>query len=339
VVPVREVEVDAARFQALAAALQESDAGADQEQYGRLMFEYLMPEDFDQSIEDAESVRLIVDSTTASFPWEMACFRPRGGDAGVQRLGLEKKLTRQFRTMLSRPPGTTPPLNDEVRVLVIADPAPEPELQLRYARREGRRVAEALRQMSRPECRITVESRIGATECSMVEILKLILTGDFDVLHYAGHGEYDPSNPTAAGWILSREQVLTARDIFRARRVPRLVFANACFSGVIHDGPAFESAELTRGTATVAQAFFERGVPNYVGSGWPVDDEQAGTFAAAFYERLFAGEAMREALQAARQKIFDESLGSTWGAYQHYGDPEDVLVRPGAAAAPKRRTR
>jgi len=42
----------------------------------------------------------------------------------VQRLGLEKKLTRQFRTMLSRPPGTTPPLNDEVRVLVIADPAP-----------------------------------------------------------------------------------------------------------------------------------------------------------------------------------------------------------------------
>ena len=339
VVPVREVEVDAARFQALAVALQESDAGTDQEQYGRLMFEYLMPEDFDQSIGDAESVRLIVDSTTAPFPWEMACFRPRSGDGSVQRLGLEKKLTRQFRTMLSRPPGTTPPLNDEVRVLVIADPAPEPELQLRYARREGRRVAEALRQLSRPECRITVESRIGASECSMVEILKLILTGDFDVLHYAGHGEYDPSNPTAAGWILSRDQVLTARDIFRARRVPRLVFANACFSGVIHDGPAFECAELTRGTATVAQAFFERGVPNYVGSGWPVDDEQAGTFAAAFYERLFAGEAMREALQAARQKIFDESVGSTWGAYQHYGDPEDVLVRPVAPAAPKRRAR
>lgn len=339
VVPVREVEVDTARFQALAAALQDSAAGADQEQYGRLMFEYLMPQDFDQSIEEAESVRLIVDSTTASFPWEMACFRPRGGDAGVQRLGLEKKLTRQFRTMLSQPPGTMPPLKDEVRVLVIADPAPEPELQLRFARLEGRRVVDELRQLSRPGCRITVESRIGASECNLVEILKLILTGDFDVLHYAGHGEYDPSNPTAAGWILGRDQVLTARDIFRARRVPRLVFANACFSGVIHDGPAFESAELTRGTATVAQAFFERGVPNYVGSGWPVDDEQAGTFAAAFYERLFAGDTMREALKEARQRIFAEMLGSTWGAYQHYGDPDDVLIRPGEAAAPKRRAR
>jgi pimeloyl-ACP methyl ester carboxylesterase len=339
VVPVREVEVDAARFQALAAALQDSEAGADQEQYGRLMFEYLMPQDFDQSIEEAESVRLIVDSTTASFPWEMACFRPRSGDAGVQRLGLEKKLTRQFRTMLSQPPGTMPPLEDEVRVLVIADPAPETELQLRYARLEGRRVAETLRMLSRPGCRITVESRIGASECNLVEILKLILTGDFDVLHYAGHGEYDPSNPTAAGWILGRDQVLSARDIFRARRVPRLVFANACFSGVIHDGPAFESAELTRGTATVAQAFFERGVPNYVGSGWPVDDEQAGTFAAAFYERLFAGDTMREALREARQRIFAEMLGSTWGAYQHYGDPEYVLIRPGAAPAPAPRRR
>jgi len=293
-----------------------------------------MPQDFDQSIEEAESVRLIVDSTTASFPWEMACFRPRSGDAGVQRLGLEKKLTRQFRTMLSQPPGTMPPLEEEVRVLVVADPAPEPELQLRFARLEGRRVVDTLRQLSRPGCRITVESRIGASECNLVEILKLILTGDFDVLHYAGHGEYDPSNPTAAGWILGRDQVLTARDIFRARRVPRLVFANACFSGVIHDGPAFESAELTRGTATVAQAFFERGVPNYVGSGWPVDDEQAGTFAAAFYERLFAGDTMREALKEARQRIFAEMVGSTWGAYQHYGDPEDVLIRPGAAPAP-----
>jgi hypothetical protein len=36
-------------------------------------------------------------------------------------------------------------------------------------------------------------------------------------------------------------------------------------------------------------------------------------------------------------------VGSTWGAYQHYGDPEDVLIRPCAAPAPapaaKRRRR
>jgi hypothetical protein len=336
---VREVDVDPSRFRALAQVLQEAEAGADQEQYGRLLFEYLMPEDFDQPIEQAGSVRLIVDSTTASFPWEMACFQPRGGASRVVRLGLDKQLTRQFRTMLSRPPGTMPPLNNEVRILVIADPAPEQELQLPYARREGRRVVETLRRLSSPSLRIDVESRIGPSECSLVEILKLILTGDFDVVHFAGHGDYDPANPAAAGWILSRDQVLTARDIFRARRVPRLVFANACFSGVIHSGPAFAADELVRGTATVAQAFFERGVPNYIGSGWPVDDEQAGTFAVTFYDNILSGLPMREAMYAARREIFGEGAGATWGAYQHYGDPDDVLVDAKAAQAPRGRAR
>jgi hypothetical protein len=286
-----------------------------------------MPEDFDQALEAAGSLRFIVDSATASFPWEMACLRPRGG-ATVQHLGLDKRLTRQFRTMLTRPPGTTPPASGGLRALVIADPAPEPELRLRHARREGRRVAEALRALSRPGRPVVVESCIGPGECSPVEILKLLLTGDFDLVHYAGHGEFDPADPGAAGWVLGLREVLTARDVFRARRVPRLVFANACFSGAIHATPSFDRAELARGTATLAQAFFERGVPNFVGTGWPVDDEQAVTFAVTFYERLVNGATMREAVQAARRKLFDAASGSTWGAYQHYGDPDDVLLRP-----------
>jgi len=331
VVPVREVEIDPRRFRALAQALQDADTAGDQEQYGRLLYEYLMPEDFDQALEAAGSLRFIVDSTTASYPWEMACLRAPGGSGTVQRLGLDKRLTRQFRTMLTQPPGTTPPAGDGLRVLVIADPAPEPELRLRHARREGRRVAEALRALGRPERPVFVESCIGPGECSPVEILKLLLTGDFDVVHYAGHGEYDPADPAAAGWVLGLDEVLTARDVFRARRVPRLVFANACFSGAIHAAPAFDRAELARGTATLAQAFFERGVPNFVGTGWPVDDEQAVAFAVTFYERLVEGAPMRDAMQAARRRVFESAAGSTWGAYQHYGDPDDVLVRPASS--------
>jgi CHAT domain-containing protein len=150
-------------------------------------------------------------------------------------------------------------------------------------------------------------------------------------VHYAGHGEYDPADPGGAGWVLGLDEVLTARDVFRARRVPRLVFANACFSGAIHATPAFDRAELARGTATLAQAFFERGVPNFVGTGWPVDDEKAVTFAVTFYERLVEGAPMRAAMQAARRRLLESGSGSTWGAYQHYGDPDDVLVRPASS--------
>ena len=69
--------------------------------------------------------------------------------------------------------------------------------------------------------------------------------------------------------------MLTAREIFRARRVPRLVFANACYSAVVTKGEALAPRKCRSGLASIAQAFFERGVEHYIGSGWPVNDEQA----------------------------------------------------------------
>jgi len=230
-------------------------------------------------------VRLIVDRATASVPWEMACFETRsGGD--VRWLGLDLRLSRQFRSLLTQPPGTTPPLNDHLKVLVIADPAKERELQLPFARMEGRRVVDVLRRMNRPGLRIDVESRIGPSECDMVEILAQVLIGGFDVVHFAGHGDYDPADPMRSGWIFGRDQVLTARDIFRARRVPRLIFANACFSGVVRDAAAQAPDELSKGLASIAQAFFERGVPNFIGSGWPIGDQQAAGFAETFSQYI-----------------------------------------------------
>ena len=101
--------------------------------------------------------------------------------------------------------------------------------------------------------------------------------------------------------------MLTARDIFRARKVPRLVFDNACFSGVLREGRAFAEDELTRGLATIAQAL---------------------TMAEQFYMALVQRRSIGDALYQARKAIFDQQIESTWGAYQHYGDPDDTLLRP-----------
>jgi len=327
VVPVREVEVNADVVRRTADALRTSHSPIEQQKYGRLLYDYLLPEDFHDLIQIDSQMRLIVDRATASVPWEMACFETRSG-GGVRWLGLDHKLSRQFRSLLTQPPGTTPPLNQHLKVLVIADPAEERELQLPFARMEGRRVVDLLRRMNRADLRIDVESRIGFRDCDMVEILALVLVGGFDVVHFAGHGDYDAANPMKSGWIFGRDQVLTARDIFRARRVPRLIFANACFSGVIRDGYAHASDERDKGLASIAQAFFERGVPNFIGSGWPISDQQAADFAETFYKNAL-GEAPRllDALTAARQQIFNQGRGATWGAYQHYGNPDDRLFR------------
>ena len=325
IVPVREVEVNADVVRRTADALRTSHSPVEQRKYGRLLYDYLLPADFHDLIDGDQPVRLIVDRATASVPWEMACFEARSGGE-IRWLGLHRQLSRQFRSLLTQPPGTTPPLNDHLKVLVIADPAKERDLQLPYARMEGRRVVEVLRRMNRSGLRIDVESRIGASDCDMVEILALVLVGGFDVVHFAGHGDYDPVNPTKSGWIFGRDQVLTARDIFRARRVPRLIFANSCFSGAIREGIANAPDELAKGLASIAQAFFERGVPNFIGSGWAISDPQAAGFAEMFYQNaLDKKPRLLDALTDARKSIFEQGSGATWGAYQHYGNPDDRL--------------
>ena len=332
VVPVREVKVNQHFASEAARALREANTREEQEKYGRLLYDYLLPHDFAEVLDGDQPLRLIVDRATASFPWEMACFPSRSGTARLRWLGTDLQLSRQFRTLLSQAPGLSPPVNNQLSVLIIADPAPERELQLQGARIEGRRVADILksangRDFGGGKMKIEVVERIGAGECDPIEILALLLTGNFDIVHYAGHGDYNAKAPEASGWIFGANTVLSAQDIFRARAVPRLVFANACFSGVLHSGAAFAPDELSRGLATIAQAFFERGVPNYIGTGWPVDDAQALTIAASFYQALLERASIGSALNVARQAVFAERIESTWGAYQHYGNPQDHLLR------------
>jgi CHAT domain-containing protein len=103
-----------------------------------------------------------------------------------------------------------------------------------------------------------------------------------------------------------------------------LIFANACFSAVTNSNQDPTAIESNRKLAGMAEAFFERGVQNYIGTGWPVVDGTAATFARTFYERTLAGALLSDALADARKEIFDE--GSTWGAYQHYGQSTARLV-------------
>ena len=52
------------------------------------------------------------------------------------------------------------------------------------------------------------------------------------------------------------------------------------------------------------------------------------TMAEQFYMALVQRRSIGDALYQARKAIFDQQIESTWGAYQHYGDPDDTLLRP-----------
>ncbi len=82
--------------------------------------------------------------------------------------------------------------------------------------------------------------------------------------------------------------------------------------------------ESNRSLAGLAQAFFERGVQNYIGTGWPVDDAAALEFAKIFYAEALSGSDLGSSLSKARYAIL--TSGSTWGAYQHYGQATAELI-------------
>jgi CHAT domain-containing protein len=58
---------------------------------------------------------------------------------------------------------------------------------------------------------------------------------------------------------------------------------------VVTPGQALTAAEVNRQLAGLAEAFFERGVLHYIGTGWPAEDRPAVTFATVFYDSVLQG--------------------------------------------------
>ena len=210
-----------------------------------MLHKYIFPDEFDPLITNRISddgplraLTLVLDRASMPLPWEMACFVPPDESEETKDriyFGTDLRLTRQFRTQLAGAPAIAPPVNRSLRVLVIADPAREPELRLEGARREGEELVALLRKSALDlkesgELDIEVVSRIGHEECRIVDILNLFFNKNFDVIHFSGHGIFDAEHPNHSGWVFGNNSVFSAREIFRTRRVPRLVFANACFS-------------------------------------------------------------------------------------------------------------
>ena len=326
-IPVRDISVNDVIIEQLADELRYSNSLKNQEKCGRLLHWMLMPEDFQRVIDTNNALVLVLNREASTIPWEMMCFGEKGRPSNF---GIDLRVTRQFSSDHVGVPSAAPPLNKQFKALIIADPAEEPELQLSGARREGVRLKEYFRNLQmklKNAMDLQFQACIGYEECNIVKILNLIFNEEFDLIHFAGHGTFDAEDPSNSGWVFGKDLILSAREVFQLRRVPRVVFANACFSAGL---PTIES---NRKLAGLAEAFFDRGIENYIGSGWQVSDEHAIKFAQTFYQNTIKeAKVLGEALSEARISIsphHDAKLlpsDSTWGAYQHYGNPNARLV-------------
>jgi len=210
-----------------------------------------------------------------------------------------------------------------LRLLLVVDPTRD----LPGAAAEGTVLQELLRDRG-----VTLDVLQGKA-ATRAHVLAALAGGQFDVLHFAGHAFFDPKQPGTGGLVCADKEVLHAADLETLTSLPALVFCNACESArVRRRSPAATPldarstrARQARSMTGVAEGFLSGGVASFLGTHWPVGDEAALAFSRSLYEALLQGEALGDAVLAARRRV--AALPSLdWADYVHYGSPEFRLA-------------
>jgi CBASS immunity sensor of nucleotide second messenger signals/CHAT domain-containing protein len=188
-------------------------------------------------------------------------------------------------------------VSGKLRVLV-ANAEPEGSVPLGWAEEVGN-IQSALE----PRTDTTVEVLKNA---SFEATWQRLRAGGFHVLHFIGHGGYDPAS---GQWYLlfekerARQPVLAEKIADRLGDLPmlRLAVLNACHSG--------ELAREAGGNplAGIAAALSVYGLPAVIGMQVAVTDSAAIEFAKAFYGALREREPIEVALADGRSAIDDSS--------------------------------
>lgn len=313
----------------------------DVKRVGRLLRRLLLPSDFKELLFRSDTLVFDVDRAMAAVPWEVMQCEPDQPLTEFQRscpeepaepkhLALEMQVARQLRTTLSPSPQPDFEPTGQLEALVVCDP----DDSLEHARAEGEGVAALLRELG---CcvRLLAGSRGGAgadaaTRSSVIDLLSS-RRRPLDILHYAGHGDFDAEDPTRVGWVFA-DGILGPNELRLALSAipPQMVVANSCLTGRVSETRqgrrgARESWDELGLVPALADIFFQQGIRHFIAANRVIYDQGAVHFATTFYRQLLAraGERVGGAVLAARRTLHrQESLyGPLWAAYHHYGDP------------------
>jgi pimeloyl-ACP methyl ester carboxylesterase len=288
----------------------------DMARFGTALAGLLLPASVRDGLETMRRRPLVVvhDAEGSRIPWETL----RIGDAHP---ALEGGLTRRYASE-SLTVARWREQHDNgrsLRVLMIANPT----LDLPGAADEGAALSRMLRASG-----ADVELLAGAA-ATREALLRAIGSGRHDVMHYAGHGYFDPADPGRSGLVCAGQEVLRGSDLEQLGSLPTLVFFNACEAARVRKPrpPARSRLFGFRRSTSVAEAFLAGGVANFLGTHWPVGDQAALAFSTRFYRELLDGVTLGDCVLAARRRVL--ALDSIdWADYVLYGNFDVAVGRP-----------
>jgi pimeloyl-ACP methyl ester carboxylesterase len=287
----------------------------DMARFGTALARLLLPASVRDGLETMQRRPLVVvhDAEGSRIPWEAL----RIGDAHP---ALEGGLTRRYasdaltvaRWREQHDNGS------RLQVLMVVDPT----LDLPGAADEGAVLGRMLRAGG------TDVELLGGTTATREALLQAIGSGRHDVLHFAGHGFFDPADPGRSGLVCAGQEILRGSDLEHLGHLPTLVFFNACEAARVRRprGPARSRLFAFRRSTSVAEAFLAGGVANFLGTHWPVGDQAALAFSTCFYRELLDGAPLGDCVLAARRRVL--ALDSIdWADYVLYGNFDVALGR------------
>jgi len=254
---------------------------------------------------EAEHLTISLDDQLVQIPWELL-------HDGKQFLCQRFSMGRLVKTRQTTAGTRNRKLERPLKSLILADP----EKNLESARKEGMEIRDFLNQ------REALISAVLRTEDITTALVGSNLK-NFDMVHFAGHAEYNRENPAESGWRLS-DGVLKAGKFINMSQsgiMPALVFSNACQSARTEEWTI--KTHFHDEIFGLANALILSGVKHYIGTFWEILDEPGKTFALEFYKNIFTGLTVGEAMRRARLELIntygEESL--VWASYLLYGDP------------------
>ncbi|HJV92695.1 MAG TPA: CHAT domain-containing protein, partial [Azonexus sp.] len=292
-------------------------------QLGQTLFQLMVPVAYKSAARESPRLLLILDSYTASLPWELL-------QADDEPLAVRSPMVRQLITARFR--GMVPSANSNSACIIVAPSTygyhrrfggkTEALPELPGAIREGEAIRDKLREArwSNIVC--------GADGREAIDVLADLYHAPYRLLAICGHGIFEArgvDGRSYSGVVLTDGLLITAVEIGLMEVVPEVVFLSCCHLGSM----SHEAAQPNRLAYSLARELIDIGVRCVVAAGWAVDDAAAETFATVFFDKLTTGDTFGDAVFAARVATYDQHRATnTWGAYQAYGDPAYRLGPP-----------
>ena len=261
------------------------------------------------------------------YPWEL--LRDRRGWL-VERFAIGRQIIAEADTAFSM---ASTQRHGPLRLLVVAPAIEGQGAELGGAGAlEGEHVAGCFERLLQrlPGLVEPMDFRAHVGRAVTVDRFRALLReGRYDIVHFAGHGRYDPQHPERSSWTFSDGSLYAfelRHTLANAQVVPWLVYGNACEAARESPGGAYHDGMYGMASAALAE-----GVAAYVAPLWRITDADAKNLAAAFYEALLLRRtSLGEALALARRsvKVGEPDLDELTARMEmRAGAPEDEPVR------------